>query len=305
MEVTSAGLSERRARWTDLALLQVVVLVWSLTAILGKLIALEPAVLVLWRTLLAAVSMGALTLCAGGTLRARPGDAARMTAAGLLLGLHWCLFFLGGRVGAVSVSLAGLATIPLWVALLEPLLVRGRRWSRAELALAAGVLTGVGVIRFSDQGLLTGILAALTAALLSIVNGRLTLRHPARVITFYEMTGALAFCAVVALATRGAPSPEHWLPAPSDWPPLLTLSLLCTVFAFSLCVKLQQRISAFSLGMATNLEPVYGMAMAPLLLGAGETQTPRVYLGAAIIIGCAVIHGWLTTRGGPGREEII
>lgn len=276
-----------RPGWRDFLILHLVILTWGLTAVLGKLIALHPAVLTAWRT-----GIAAATLLLFLALRRQPWpprrEAALMLLTGLLMGLHWILFFLAGRLGTVSGGLAGAATMALWIALLEPVLLR-RRWSRAESLLALGVACGVMIIQFSDRGLLVGILAAGIAALASIINGRLVQRSSALVITAFEMTSACAFC-LAAASLMPSTSGASWWPSPTDWPWLLILALLCTVFAYSACVWVQRRLSAFSLGMASNLEPLYGMVLAPLVFGAAEHQPLRFYLGAAVIIGCVALH---------------
>ena len=101
------------------------------------------------------------------------------------------------------------------------------------------------------------------------------------------MISAALFCTVLALTLS---RPAQWLPAPADWPPLLTLALLCTAGAFSVCVWLQRRVPAFTIGIAGNLEPVYGMILAALVFGSAEVMGPSFYAGAAIIIGCVIFH---------------
>jgi drug/metabolite transporter (DMT)-like permease len=275
-------------------ILHVVVVIWGITAVLGKLITLSPMVLTAWRTGIAAAALWVIL-----AVRREPWPGGRaagvMLATGLLIGLHWFLFFLGARLGTVSGSLAGAATMALWVALLEPLMIRGRRWSGAEALLALGVTGGVMIIQFDDQGLLTGIIAAGVAAVFSIINGQLVRKHSALMITALEMTSACAFC--VAGAWLFVPAGGvGWWPAPGDWVWVLTLALVCTVFAYSACVWVQQRVSAFTIGMASNLEPVYGMALAALVFGKLEHQPLRFYVGSAVIIGFVVLHTFLQQR---------
>ena len=74
------------------------------------------------------------------------------------------------------------------------------------------------------------------------------------------------------------------------------LALVCTVFAYSACVWVQRRVSAFSVGMVSNLEPVYGMALAPMVFGAVEHQPVQFYIGAAVIISCVAVHTLLANR---------
>jgi drug/metabolite transporter (DMT)-like permease len=285
----------------DHLILQGIVIVWGITAVLGKLISLAPQVLVTWRTGIAAAVLGLWLLTnrrhATGGVWAR-----RALLNGFLIGLHWYLFFLSIRLGNVSVAITGLATCALWVALFEPPLVRGRRLHLRECVLALAVTGGVALVGGSDNVplacLFTGIAAAAVAGLFSIFNARIVRHLPAFTMTFYEMVSATAFCAVLGLLTLRPATVNSWLPAASDWLPLLTLSLLCTVGAFSVCVWLQRRVPAFTIGLAANIEPVYGMVIAAAVFGAGEVMNLRFYAGAAIIIGCVIIH----TLAGSGRN---
>lgn len=296
-----------KARWTDHLLLQGIIVLWGFTAVLGKLIAMESLPLVAWRTGMAAV---ALALMMGwGKLR-RFGtrlDVWQALGTGCLIGFHWYLFFLAGRLGNVSTGLAGAATAALWVALLEPLVVRGRRVHVGECVLALVVAAGVAVITGSEgvslPSFFTGVAAAAVAALFSICNGRLVRRLPAIPLTCLELAAASGFTAVLALMTVRPLSVATLVPSEGDWVPLLVLSLVCTVFAFSACVWLQQRISAFTVGLAGNLEPVYGMLLALAVFGSSEQMGPRFYAGAAVIIGCVAVHalGGMR-RGGEGSE---
>ena len=147
------------------------VLVWGITAVLGKLITLPPQTLVVWRTALAAAALGLWFL----VRRQRIGFGKwerRAFANGCLIGLHWYLFFLAARVGNVSTMLIGIATIALWVALLEPLFIKDRRLHLSECLLALAVAAGVALIAGSDDVSLPclglGVLSAAVAAIFSI-----------------------------------------------------------------------------------------------------------------------------------------
>jgi drug/metabolite transporter (DMT)-like permease len=215
----------------------------------------------------------------------------RALANGTLIGLHWYLFFLAARIGNVSTMLTGIATLALWVALLEPLFIKDRRLHFSECLLALAVAGGVVLVAGDDHVSLPclglGVLAAAVAAVFSIFNARIVRHVPAITMTFHEMLSAAIFCALLSAATGVS---ENWLPAPSDWGPLLTLALLCTVCAFSVCVWLQRRVPPFTIGIAGNLEPIYGMALAAAVFGSSEVMGLRFYAGAAIIIGCVVWH---------------
>ncbi|RYD27690.1 MAG: hypothetical protein EOP86_24185, partial [Verrucomicrobiaceae bacterium] len=88
-----------RTRPRDYALLHVIVLVWGLTSILGRLITLDPVVIVVWRTGIAALAMLGILLAI--RLPWPPWrELLPIMGGGALIGAHWILFFLSGRVGA-------------------------------------------------------------------------------------------------------------------------------------------------------------------------------------------------------------
>ncbi len=283
----------------DHLILQGIVLVWGITSILGKEISLEVQILVTWRTGIAALALGLWLLLTGKRFRFGLWER-RALMNGCVIGLHWYLFFLAARLGNVSVAITGAATSALWVSLLEPLVVRGRKLHLKECLLALAVTAGVALVAGSDDVpmpcLLTGILAAAVAALFSIFNSRIVHHLHAVTMSFYEMLSASLFCGLLGLVTLRPFSPEQWLPLAKDWAPLLTLALLCTVFAFSVCVWLQKRVPAFTIGLAANIEPVYGMVLAALIYGSREVMGFRFYTGAAVIIGCVVFHTFADRR---------
>jgi drug/metabolite transporter (DMT)-like permease len=289
----------------DHLILQGIVVVWGITAILGKLISLEPQMLVTWRTGIAALTLG-LWLGVGRRKLGFDLWARRALLNGCVIGLHWFLFFLAVRLGNVSVAITGLATCALWVALLEPLIVRGRRLHLRECVLALAVTGGVALVAGSNdvslRCLLTGIAAAAVAALFSIFNARIVQHLPALTMTFYEMVSAAVFCAALSFVTLQPLSLQACLPQPADWLPLLTLSLLCTVGAFSICVWLQRRVPAFTIGLAANIEPVYAMILAVVVFGSSEVMGLRFYSGAAIIIGCVIFHTLMERARGRGGD---
>ncbi len=69
-----------------------------------------------------------------------------------------------------------------------------------------------------------------------------------------------------------------------DWYWLFILGGICTVYAFSVSVELMKRLSVFSINLTINLEPVYGIILAVLILGESEKMTPQFYLGTSIIL---------------------
>ena len=68
---------------------------------------------------------------------------------------------------------------------------------------------------------------------------------------------------------------------------LLALGILCTALAHTLFIGSLRRVSAHTASVVAALEPVYGIALAALLLG--EVPSPRTLVGALLILGAALL----------------
>ncbi len=281
----------------DYAKLHFIILLWGITAILGKMIDLPSIELVLLRTGLTAIGLAFLLRIKGISLTLELSSALKFIGIGFLIGVHWILFFLSAKISHVSVCLVALATTAFWTALLEPLMTRGRSIRGYELLLG---LIMIGAIAWIFQGgfqhitgFLVGIGSALAGTVFSILNGRYAPRHHHWVITFYEMSGAALFCLLclplsATYFTNGGGL--DLVPSPMEWVWLLILVFACTIYAYSEYVELLNRLSVFTINLAYNLEPVYGILLAAILFAEHKDLGSRFYLGAVIILAMVIAH---------------
>jgi drug/metabolite transporter (DMT)-like permease len=281
-------------------LLHIIVFLWGLTAILGKSISLEKPLLVGWRTALAAAGLLCIVLARRTPWPSGPA-VLRMLGVGLIIGFHWLLFFLPGKLSTVSAGLVGISSITLWSALLEPLFDKSKRLGVLEICLALGVVGGAVFIGRDDPstlpGLLLGVGAAFTAAVFACFNGQLIKHHDVFMITLFEMVGASLL--MFSVACFLVPFGPHWLPTGKDWLWLMLLSQLCTVLAFSGCTWLQKRLSVYQISIASNLEPVYGVLLAAVIFKEHEQLKPGFWIGGAIITACVLIYPVLSKPRAP------
>jgi len=151
--------------------LHFIILLWGFTGVLGKLITLPSVELSLYRVMLTAAGLYLLLRRRGIKARLPFGAGVRLLATGLLIGIHWILFFLSAKISHVSVCLVALATTALWTSLLEPLMVRGRKIKGYEILLGLVMIGAVAVIfggGFSHgTGFAVGIGAALAGTVFS------------------------------------------------------------------------------------------------------------------------------------------
>ena len=283
--------------FSDYFQLHFIVLIWGFTAILGKLLEpMDSSALVLFRTGLAVGGMGTLLFFQRQSVAVAPGDRRKLLGVGAIIALHWTLFFLAARVANVSVCLAGMATSSLWASVLEPLLLR-RRVRAFEVFLGLVVLGGLYLIfRFEFNkglGLTLAVLSAMLSSLFTIINSRFAPKYNALVISYYEMMGAFVGSAglVLGYVLLTSPLPETLYPTRgAQWGWLLVLSLVCTVYAYSVGIKLLRKFSPYLAILTVNLEPVYGIVLAVLIFGASERMTPGFYAGTLVILAAVLAY---------------
>ena len=286
------------------------VLLWGFTAILGKLITLPALPLTWWRMLIVVAALACVPRVWRG-LRAMPARLRWAYAGiGVLVALHWLTFYGSIKLANASVGATCMALATVFTALLEPKLA-GRAFSRRELLLGIAVLPGValvvgGVPVDMRLGIAVGALSALFVALFGSLNKRLVERADPMTMTALELgAGTLALTAlapVIALLFPAFAGDLLALPGPRDALMLMALALACTLLPFVLSLVALRHMSAFGAQLAVNMEPVYAIILAIVLLGEQHDLTPAFYAGVAIILAVVLAYPLLVR---PRRIEHV
>lgn len=285
----------------DFLHLHFIVLIWGFTVILGLLISLPSVEVVFFRTLIASIGLFVLILLKKKNFKFRAGKTYLVIlGTGGLIAVHWVLFFLSARISNASICLAGMATCSLWTSLIEPI-SQGRRVKAFEVVLSLIAFSGITVI-FNIEfdylyGLIMAMISALIASIFTVINGRLTKSYDPYVITFYEMLGACLSVALFLPVYRYFfVDRVNFAPITNDWLYLGILAFFCTVYAFSISVELMKRLSAFSVNLIVNLEPVYGILLALIIFGEREEMSPGFYGGTSLILISVLLYPILNRR---------
>jgi drug/metabolite transporter (DMT)-like permease len=276
------------------------VILWGFTAILGKLITLQALALVWWRMLIVVAALALVPTVWRG-LRAMP---LRLIVAyagiGCLVALHWLTFYAAIKLANASVAATCMGVGPAFLALVEPWLTR-KRFDARELALGVLVIPGVvlvagGVPASMHLGLGVGILSALLVALFGALNKRLVEHADPLTVTGVELgAGTLLLTVLAPLLPHDGPLLP--LPGLHDLMLLLVLSIGCTLLPYTVALAALRKLSAFYVQLATNLEPVYAIALAIVLLGEQRELGLMFYLGVAIILMSVFAHPLLARTG--------
>ncbi len=270
----------------------VATLFFGLGGVLGSLTGLPAPPITLGRAAFAGLARGGWALLARLSLRPRAGrDLAILIAQGVLLAIHWTAFFQAIVVSNVAIGLLAFSSFPLFTAALEPLLLR-QRPQIPEIVAATLIVPGVALLvpafsldNTATRGVLWGLLAGATFALLSVVNRSLSARYEGAMISFYQDGVAAIVLLPTLLLTPATPESLTLRTVLL----LAALGLVCTALAHTLFISSLRDITAQLASVIAALEPVWGIGFAWLLLA--ESPSTRTLVGGALIVGATLIPG--------------
>lgn len=278
------------------------VVLWGFTAILGKVITLPALSLVWWRMLIVAAVLLVLPRIWRGLRALPPRLLLAYAGIGVLVALHWLTFYGAIKLANASVAVTCIALTPVFLALIEPLVTRSRFQPR-ELLLGVAVVPGValvvgGIPDHMRLGVAVGALSALLVAIFGAFNKRLVTHADPLTVTFVELGAGALFLTVMAPLVPQLGN-AFQLPGTQDAWLLVILALACTLLPFALSLVALRHLSAYSAQLAINLEPIYAIALAILLLGEQRELGPPFYAGVAIVVGAVLLHPLLMRASPP------
>ncbi len=287
--------------------LHLAVFLFGFTAILGDLISLSAVVLVWWRVLITSISLLFLIQFGKALLKIPRKLILQYMGIGVLVAIHWITFFGSIKYSNASICLVCMATASFFTAFLEPLIFR-QKVKTYEILLGLMVIPGMMLIVNSIQtdmmlGVWIGLISAFLAALFATLNKKLVDKAEPFSITFLELGSACLFISC-CLPFYFSANPElAFLPVGMDWLYLLILALLCTTLAYILALVALKHLSAFASNLTVNLEPVYGIILAWLILNENEELNVGFYLGCGMIL-LAVFSYPMVKKMVEGKERI-
>lgn len=273
--------------------LHIAVFLAGFTAILGKLLTLNEGMLVLYRMLITAITLGAILYFKKQLQRLPLRDALKVLGVGAIVALHWVTFYGSIKYSNVSVGVTCLSGIGFFTAFLDPLITR-KRIDFIEVFLGLLAIAGIYLIfDFYPEyklGILFGIISAMMASIFPILNKNLLRKFSSETVTLYEMCGGvIALIFILPFYLYAFPAGSY-LPTTADWGWLLILCWLCTVLTFILALNALKKITPFTANLAYNLEPLYGIALAFIIFKENKNLGVGFYSGIALILLAVILQ---------------
>jgi drug/metabolite transporter (DMT)-like permease len=265
----------------------------GLTGPLGYLIQLNGLYLVMYRMGLAAFVMMLIYTFSKPQFVTPQKTKWQVLGVGVLISMHWVLFYTSIKLSNVSIGLVCLSSISIFTLLLEPLFSKKRpQWQDFLIALISllGILF---IFQFDIQyrkGIAVGLISSFIAALFTQFNKKLTANTPPQIIQTFQMLGGFIFLALVVIFLSLITKINIPLPTKMDWGWLVILALACTVWSNYLMLSSLKHISAFTMNVTLNLEPVYGILLSFFIFHEHKLLGMSFYFGFFLIAISVIIQ---------------
>ncbi|MBR8535824.1 DMT family transporter [Carboxylicivirga sediminis] len=272
--------------------LHFVVILYGFTAILGKLITLPAPQMVWYRMIIAFLVLGGYLWYKKMPIAIGTVNILKLMGIGLVVAFHWITFFHAVKISNVSVTLGCMASTTLFASFLEPIIFRKRiKW--IEVLIGLVIILGLYLIFQFEltywKGIITALISAFLAGLFTVLNKIYIDKYHPVTISFYEMLSGFISIGIFLIIIEVLPN-NLLIPTNSDIIYILILGIVCTAYAFVVAVDVMKVLSAYTVVLAINMEPVYGILLAFFIFGQSEFMSAGFYLGTLVILAAVFLH---------------
>lgn len=289
-------------------ILHFAVILAGFTGIFGKLISLNEGLLVWYRVFFSSIILLLVLKLSKIQAKMTLPEKLSIAKAGLFITVHWVFFYASIKYSNISVGVVCYCLTSFFTAVFSPLINR-QKFNITELLLSLLTLFGIALIFHFDSsyqlGIFLGIISSAFAALYTIFNERLVRKYDSRIINYYQMIGG-----TIALGIS-LPLYLHYFPVPSLIPSLkdtgylLLLASFCTVGLYVLFAESLKRISAFTVNLSFNLEPVYAIIIAFLFFDESKDLNMSFYIGLFFVMASVILQTVFSLKKSPEKTESI
>src|SRR5260221_6538636 len=286
--------------------LHIAVFLAGFTGILGKLIDLNEGLLVWYRLFITSVTMWIVFSLTKKLQKITFIDALKLSGIGFLAALHWVSFYGSIKYANVSVALVCFSSVGFFTAWLEPVILRERiKW--AEVFLGLLVISGIYIIVHFDPryktGIILGVICAVLLAIVMILIRQFVQRINSQPLLTYQMSGGLITLSFfIPFYLKQFPT-DYIIPDFKDWMWLLVLAWFCSVLAFQFSVNALKKLTAFTVNLSFNMEPVYGILLAFVIYHENKELGWSFYTGLLLIILAMGLQMWRVWKQSKNQEK--
>ena len=261
----------------------------STSGALGRYVDLPVPVIIAIRAILAFFFLFLYCKWKGISLKVASKDRLPIILSGVLIALHWLLYFYALKWSNVAIGMLALFTYPVITSFLEPLMLKTKlqmiHWFLGFLVLCGIYFLAPDFNMESSYTLavLVGLLSALAYALRNIILKTKVSTYNGSMLMCYQsaIAGLLLFPALFFTDLELIIS---------QWHGLVALGLLTTAIGHTLFLNCFKHFSVTTVSILSSVQPVYGILIGALFLS--EIPSWTTIFGGILILTSVVIESF-------------
>lgn len=274
-------------------ILHIAVILAGFTGIFGKLISLNEVALVWYRVLFSTL----ILLLGFKILKIKRLDSLKdkivIVQVGSLLMLHWIFFYASIKYANVSVGVICYCLTSFFTAIFAPI-INKRRFNYEQLFLSLLTIVGISLIFHFDAsyqlGIILGVISSSFSALYTIYNERIVLKYDSKIINYYQLGGGTILLGILMPFYYLIFPQLVYIPSLTDVVYLILFSIFCTIGLYILFAEALKNLSAFTVNLTFNLEPIYAIGLAFLIFDEAKEVNASFYWGLALVLLSVVLQ---------------
>ncbi len=274
-------------------ILHIAVILAGFTGIFGKLISLNEVALVWYRVLFSTL----ILLLGFKILKVRRLDSLKdkivIVQVGSLLMLHWIFFYASIKYANVSVGVICYCLTSFFTAIFAPI-INKKRFNYEQLFLSLLTIVGISLIFHFDAsyqlGIILGVISSSFSALYTIYNERIVLKYDSKIINYYQLGGGTILLGILMPFYYLIFPQLVYIPSLTDIVYLILFSIFCTIGLYILFAEALKNLSAFTVNLTFNLEPIYAIGLAFLIFDEAKEVNASFYWGLALVLLSVVLQ---------------
>ncbi|MDN3694249.1 DMT family transporter [Chryseobacterium tructae] len=274
-------------------LLHLSVVLLGFSGIFGKLVTLNEGLITFYRVLFSSIILFFIVRVYKVNMKISLSEKLKIGRVGLLITVSWLLFYASIKYSNISIGVVCYCMASFFKAIFDPLVNR-RKIKISELLLSGLTILGISLIFHFDSsykiGIILGVISPAFASLYTICNQKLVRTYDSKLINYYQMISGTVVLGLLL------PIYLHYFPEKSVIPSfkntiyLFLLAGFCTVFIYITFTEILKKLSAFTVNLSLNLEPLYAIIIAFIFFNEGREVNLSFYIGLFFVMLSVVIQ---------------
>lgn len=279
---------------SDYLKLHISVLLSGFTGLFARLVDLNEVLIVFYRMIIAFLIFTFMFLF----MKKKPKtkDISKIIALGVLLAVHLIFFFGSIKYANVSIGVVCYSLVGFFTVLFEPF-IRKTKFSFIELFYSLIAVFGIWLIFNFDSsyrfGIVLGVISAALFAIYTLCNKVVEADKSPDDMLIFELLGGSAFMIVFLPFYLYENPVMRILPAGIEWFWLFILAFFCTVLLYMFHIGALKTISAATVSLTGNLEPVYGVLFAIIFFNESQELNAAFYIGMILILSSVFLQSFM------------